>query len=253
MTTADTFLTPTPEDVAYPIKLAVQRLIVDYSDSRPRNLQTDLGPSEIGHPCDRKLAQLVMREPGFDRRTGDVLPSFVGVGGHSMMEEALRHYNNTHGARYLIEHRIEIRPNLYGHLDCYDAETRTVLDWKFPGNNRMAVYRKYGPSQQYRVQAHTYGYGLKLQGIPVDRVGIMFLPRGGRLVDAHFWLEDYDEQVALGAIARQDAIAIMVDTFDVENHPENYAFFNREPDECVFCPFHNPKPTTPYECAGGLA
>ncbi|WGH20074.1 Cas4 exonuclease [Gordonia phage Tarzan] len=253
MTTTDQFLTPTPEDLSHTLKLELQRLVVDYSESRPRSLQLDLGPSEIGHPCDRKLAQTVMREPGFDRRTGDVLPSIVGTGAHGEMEKALQHYNDIHGARYLIEHRIEIRPNLYGHLDCYDAERRTVIDWKFPGNTRMATYRKYGPSQQYFVQAHTYGHGLRLQGIPVDSVAVMFLPRGGRLVDAHLWVEPYNEQVALDAIARMDGIALMVDTFDVENHPENYSLFRREPQDCVFCPFHNPKPTTPYECAGGLA
>ena len=100
------------------------------ADSNPRHLQRELGPSEVGHPCARKLAFGMMQVPRSNPEW-DCLPSAYGVAMHTWLEEAAIMANERLGYnRWITERKVEVRPDLWGTADLYDTETATVIDWK---------------------------------------------------------------------------------------------------------------------------
>ncbi|UGU31380.1 hypothetical protein LT350_33710 [Mycolicibacterium smegmatis] len=262
------------EDVVVPGKPAADPLLGDlkalirnHDASRPRSKQKTLGPSEVGHPCTRKLAQGLMQ---IDRinPAGDVLPSYVGTAVHAQLEQAVAVDNGRIVADHLIdptsrctwldgkpigrwisERRVTIRPDLSGSCDLFDTWNHTVLDLKVPGVSKMTEYRRNGPSEVYRRQAHLYGRGYRNAGFQVDRVGIWFLPRAGQLSTSHLWTEPYDDALVDETLARIDNAIVLIHDFDVENHPERWAWFPKTVEACTYCPFFTPTANHPNPAA----
>lgn len=188
-------------------------------DDHPRSQQVEIGPSEVGHPCARRIGYKLL---GFPERPGP--PNWkatVGTYCHSGLEEVFDGVNQRTATaendmlgqeRYLIEETLycgQIGPQpLMGHCDLYDRVTDTVVDWKTVGPTQLKKYKAKGPGEQYRVQAHIYGRGWTLRGFPVQRVAVMFLPRNGELAEAVWWTEPYDEAIALAGMQRAEGIAI---------------------------------------------
>lgn len=229
----------------------LKALIIDGAASHGRSQQRALGPSEVGHPCLRKLAYGLMGVPKCNSYS-DPLPSVVGTGAHAQVEEFARKANERLGrTRWLPETRVTVRPGLAGTCDLVDLDTTTVIDWKFPGTSRMHHYRTHGPSEVYRRQAHLYGRGMRNLGLPITDVGICFLPRGGELKNAYLWTEPYSDAVVAETLSRIDAVTLMLDDFDIDHHPENYQRIPATPDGCFVCPYHRSTPSGPYECNGG--
>lgn len=220
-----------PEPVQYPrlpeeyerrddyegLKGEILDLIANDIETQPRNLQKEIGPSEVGSPCPRKVAYGLLQMPKLNPVAPPNWKAYVGQGVHTMLERALDRYNMNfeahigHAERFYVETRLQVgelagRP-LFGHCDVYDRVTATAIDWKTNGPTLLKHYKANGPGPTYRSQIHLYGRGwahyLKL---PVDRVMIVFLPRQGELSDAHVWHEPYDEQVALDALSRGNGI-----------------------------------------------
>lgn len=218
-----------------------------------RHLQVEIGPSEIGEDCARKLAYKVMGEP-VTNKGSDPLPSIVGTAAHTWMEGALELHNKKIGRiRYITEAKIDIVPGMFGHCDCLDCDTWTVMDWKFPGSTQMKHYRQHGPSHQYRAQAHLYGMGWVKLGAPIKEVAIVFLPRGGFLKDMYIWSEPYNEAIALAALERYYAITELAVAMDVEHFPENYDRFPvTTGHNCTYCDWFNPTAKTSESCRGYL-
>lgn len=183
-------------------------------DRHPRSQQKALGPSEVGHPCARKLGYQML---GIDENPGE--PNWkatVGTALHAWLEDVMGEDNPRQAvraadvSRWIIEATVSCGElagyDLCGHCDLYDRVTGTVVDWKSVGPTQLAKYRRHGPGDQYRIQAHLYGRGWTRRGQDVQRVAVMFLPRNGELREAFWWSEPYDEQVALDALARGNAI-----------------------------------------------
>ena len=192
--------------------LDLKRIIIDASINAPRSQQKTIGPSEVGEPCARKLAyKLLDIEP---RNTAtDPLPSLVGTGAHAWLADAFLAWNEANGRkRFWVEEKVTCGP-VVGSCDLYDADTLTAIDHKFPGVTAMDRYRKNGPSDVYRIQAHLYGMGHRDAGRPVEHVAIVFYPRGGMLGDAFMWAEPFDEAIAEAAIERLMGIAAATDVW----------------------------------------
>jgi hypothetical protein len=133
----------------------------------------------------------------------------------------------------------------------YDIQTKTVIDYKFPGTTAMTEYRKNGPSRTYRCQAHLYGQGYRRLGLPVERVGIWFLPRGGQLANSLLWMEDYSQAIVDEVLKHIDTVMILAQELDVENHPDRWQYFPRTPHSCSYCPyFVVSKNDSPCACSG---
>jgi hypothetical protein len=182
----------------------------------PRSLQTRIGPSELGTPCDRWLSHKLLDTLPVNDRQAPWLPT-IGTAVHAWLEDTfaidnVRHVENGRAERWLLEQRLNVGTvggqSITGSCDLYDTITATVVDWKIVGKTRLEKYKRHGPGEQYRVQAHAYGRGWVRKGFAVEQVAICFLPRNGELTETVWWHEPYDEQVAVAALARVEAVAM---------------------------------------------
>ncbi len=223
------------------------------SENEPRSLQTTLGPSEVGHPCARKLAY-GLTATGGGNSFGDPLPSIVGKATHGWLENAARMDNKRLGrTRWIPETRVHITDSLSGTCDLYDVDTQTVLDWKVPGVTRFKKYVKHGPSVTYRGQSHLYGKGYKNAGLPVSHVGIVFIPKAGTLRQTHLWRESYDEELVQSILTRIDSVKGLITGLDLEHHADRFKLIPITPDaDCYLCSWWSPgpDPSNPFQCGG---
>lgn len=240
------------------LKNDLQDLFRSASNAHPRSSQQALGPSEVGHPCQRKLAYMMTRHGG--GRSGgnqfsDPFPSIAGVALHSWADKAAALANETLGyTRWLAEARVTVREGLSGTCDLYDCDTATVIDWKFPGKTRHDHAVKHGPLPVYQSQVQLYGKGYRNLGFPVNRVGIAFVGRASTLRRMHLWTTPYDESKVNRILGNVDATKALIELHDLPNKPENFALIPITPDEDCrsTCSYWTPNPasTDPYECAG---
>lgn len=246
ITATSQFFTTNPSDQ---LKTDIIDMIKARDDAAPRSKQRELGPSEIGHPCMRRLAYGLMlvdkTNPSFDP-----LPAIIGTSMHKWLESAAMYANTVLGRkRWHVETRVNITSWLSGSCDLYDADTASVVDYKVPGASRMKTYKS-SPGETYRTQVHLYGKGFRNAGMPVETVAIMFLPRGGTLASAHLWSEPYEESIADTAIDRRNQAVAMLHDFDIERHPDRYGWLARSGPDCMFCGWFSPKPNSPLQCGG---
>lgn len=206
--------TPTGLKTPETATVEIDQIIVNSITHQPRSLQKRIGPSEIGDECDHclaaKLAGWTKHDP--------MVPwaATVGTGGHLLMETFFHRHNQEHtprgGAkRFVMEETIPVgyigNTEITGSTDLLDLETGMTVDWKFVGKSSLDKYRRQGPSQKYRVQAHLYAHGWNRAGIPVQYVSICFLPRATNTWTQHFWWhEEYQPQIAEQALERANRI-----------------------------------------------
>lgn len=226
----------------------VAALITTAAAQAPRSLQRRIGPSEVGEPCDRKLTYKILEWPSA-AADGDPIASVLGTAFHAWMEDAFgtRQAVTADGRpRYRIEERVTVRDGLTGSSDLYDRATGTVYDWKLVGVSSLDNYRRKGPGDQYRVQAHLYGLGQENAGEKPERVAIVFVGRYHEL-RVHVWTEPYDRQVAIDALARLDRIRHHIADSEAALSDFGHAWWSQistsDTAKCRFCPWLNPGST----------
>lgn len=244
MTAAAALFEAPHDDKPQPLASDLLAVIRDQAAAAPRSRQRSIGPSEVGQPCDRRLALQLLGAPE-QNTTRDSWPATVGTATHAWLADALIADNARLIAagkppRWLVEQRVNVRTGLSGSCDAYDLHTRTVIDWKVVGTTALKKYRNGGPGQQYRAQAHLYGVGWRNAGLEVDQVAIVFLPRAGMLPDTYFWSEPFNPELAQGALDRMDQLLVYMNVVDVDTHPEAMRALTRVTDMCGFCPFWTP-------------
>lgn len=224
-----------------------------YSNRRStdnRSAQTTLGPSEIGTTCDRRLALSVMGVKPVNEG-GDGWAAFVGTCTHTGMEGVYQ-WADAGTGRYATEIRLTFGSVLVpkGTSDLIDRREGDIVDWKIMGEYSLKKFKAEGPSETYRIQGHTYGYGAELAGEKVRHVNIVGLPRAGSSLDGmHVWSEPYDRNVAKNAIKRVEAIYARTQQLAVETGAlaedaqadllrRGRGFATGDAYECRFCPFH---------------
>lgn len=246
--TADEFFSAS-NPVEDPLQTDIVDMVMARYRATPRHQQVELGPSEVGHPCMRKMAyglmDVVRCNPEYDP-----LPSIIGTATHTWMESACALANEQLGReRWIAEKTVDVTPGLFGHADVYDTDTRTVIDWKFPGNNTFQKYVK-DPGIVYKAQVQMYGMGFAKLGYPVETVAIAFLPRGGTLRSMHLYKEAYDPEKAMVSLRRREAVMLMLNDFRPEIDPDRYQWFPATPYDCIWCPWWTPNPRSPLQCKG---
>lgn len=232
-----------------PLRADLLAMIRDRDYATPRHRQVALGPSDVSHPCMRKLALAIMDEPGTNPPF-DPLPSIIGTAVHSWLDSAARHANEKLGyTRWMTETRVQVTPSLSGSCDLYDRDTGTVVDWKVVGTNRLRMYRK-DPGPAYKAQVFLYGRGFENAGLPVNKVAIAFVPRGATLHSLHVWSAPYDPAVADWVLDRRTQAIALCHDFDVEHHPERYRWIPATQGDCTFCAWYSREPKGPTQCPG---
>lgn len=260
----------------------LRELITARIDSHERSLQREIGASELGTPCVRKLAlKLAMQEglvePVPEQTKDDKWRATVGTAVHAWLADMLRAENERyrrewhdgamkpcghawcdpdcgHRDRYLIEHHTPVGTingvPVPGNLDVYDRLSKTLVDWKIPGPTAIKNYRAArDPGDEYRVQVQAYGRGLA-RVTPVEDVryvGIMFLPANGELKQAWYWETEFDPEVGKAAFARARDIQNLIREEGLAVIPK----LKTTDDHCGHCPFFAPETRDPeHECPG---
>jgi hypothetical protein len=237
---------PAPEaGTEHPRRTELIELIRFADRNSVRSRQLAVGPSELGNPCDRRLAmRLAAVRPV--NRTSDPWPAIVGTAMHDWLQRCLERDNAARVAaglkpRWITEAEVNPDPLIRGRSDVYDRETYTVIDWKSMGDTARRKLAQEGPSWGYYVQDNTYGLGFHRAGFRVDRVALMFLPRAGKLSDARYYEWPFDPAVAQQAIERMYRIGrqvlLLQQQYGVPDVWEQVA-----PDAtqlCGWCPFYS--------------
>lgn len=198
----------------------------------PRSQQVSLGPSDLGHECDRALAYKVAGIKGHNM--GDPWPAFVGSAIHERLEGVIRKYQNEYGGSWLIEGRIVIDPLITGRADLVRAPD--VVDIKSAGKDMMDKVRKDGPPKRYLTQINAYAYGLIRAGHQIERVSLAFFPRSGWLTDLFVWTAPYDEGLATEGIQRPYALAKKIEELEILDNPHRWEQIPATPGfGCQWC------------------
>lgn len=167
----------------------IEKLTTD-DKSKPRSLQTRIGPSEIGG-CTRRMWHKI-QGTAYTNEDTLRLSAIMGTAIHSMIEDVFKDDD-----RYIIEAEVE-SDGIMGHIDLIDTETNTIWDWKTTTKNSLSFF---GSSQQ-KSQVHLYGYLANKNGIKIENVGLVAIARDGNETDIKEILEPYNEAIALNAIAK---------------------------------------------------
>jgi hypothetical protein len=203
--------------------------IAAHEAASPRSLQTAIGPSEIGHPCDRRLAYHALAVPPVNDGGVPWYP-IIGTAVHAWLAAA---FDGFEGA--VAEQRVHVNDWLSGACDLWLPDHGgTVLDWKVVGNAALTRYTENGPGDQYRVQSHLYGVGWARAGRPVANVAIVFLPRANNLDRTLVWSEPFNPALAADAVARYDRIAEIA----VTAGPAILPLIPTADANCSWCPHH---------------
>lgn len=232
-----------PDPFNEKLKQELLEAILHAERNQERTLQKEIGPSEIGDPCDRKIAYRLAQATEINT-AHDPWPSTVGTAIHTWLASALERWNTDRGHRYLVETEIPFSFGGKGHGDAFNTDG-VVIDWKSASKEVMREVRTKGPSPTYITQVQIYGYGYACMGKEVSRVALVYVPRSGWIKDMFVWSADYDEQVAVDALNRMFRIAATAVQLDVVNQPHRYEQVAASPsDNCGRCPWFNPMRTT---------
>lgn len=238
-------------DLAKELATKIKETFYSYSNRKTtdnRSAQTTLGPSEIGTPCDRRLAMALMGVPPVNPG-GDGWAAFVGTCTHVGMAEVYT-FADAGTGRYAVELPVFLgMPSVpRGTTDLLDRRDGTVVDWKIMGAYSLKKFKAEGPSATYRTQAHVYGLGAERGGEKVKNVAVVGLPRAGSSLDEmHVWTEKYDRKFAQAALDRVARIAGHVQEIrrpdGLGGTPGEMATAQQfeAGDDCRYCPFHLPK------------
>lgn len=230
-------MTPVGLEISHRLK----EMFHGYTNRLDRSQQETLGPSEIGAPCDRRLAMSLLRLPRVNPG-GDNWASFVGTCGHAGLAEMLV-WADAGSGRYVSETSVQLPSTRvpFGTADALDRQLNTVWDFKLMGQWSMDKLKTEGPSPQYRVQLHTYGYGFRIKGEVVSHVALVALPRERSSLDGMYvWTEPYDPQVARDALARVDRIGKQIEVELERDNFSDYADFPIDNSDCKYCPYYMP-------------
>ncbi|MFJ4828467.1 hypothetical protein ACIP79_00775 [Streptomyces sp. NPDC088747] len=233
-----------------------------YTNRMDRSVQETLGPSEIGTPCDRRIAMSLLRIPPVNPG-GDNWASFKGTCVHAGLAEVFVWADANQG-RFAVEVPLTF-PNEHvpkGTSDLLDRMVFMVDDHKVMGRWSLEKLITEGMPLKYRVQLHVYGFGQRLKGEQIDYVCLLAWPIEDSNLDSMYAIvEPYDPQIARDALERVDRIAEEVKAhqterstwagIDIAAHELGIAREFHVADDCKYCPFFAPgDPNMERGCPG---
>lgn len=178
-----------------------------------RDKQRTVGASNMSTACTRCLADDMLNTP---RPQGIYnMGAVVGTAIHAYLED----YNTDPDAQMEMRVHLGDIPG-YGEIksttDLYLPNEKAVLDFKTTTRDKMARYQKVAEHEpdemspdshkaarstmdQYFRQAQLYAWGVEQKGLPVSKVGIIFVCRDGQVVDRDIWsppMREYRREIA---------------------------------------------------------
>jgi hypothetical protein len=235
--------------------------IRDFAASRPRQLQREVGPSQLGSPCEHCLAAALA---GWEKRETDVpWLALIGTAFHALMlESSINRAGEATKAAFdtgdwACEKRVTVGTvggrEVTGNADLFHFATGTVVDLKLVGASTLNEARRHGSKQQYRAQVNLYGKGFRNLGFEVRQTIVAYLPRNDiRLSSAFFDIQPYDEGVALDALVRANQLHAALATYERISVSARDVFVDSLPRSpgCYDCARYPSLVTAPSELAG---
>ena len=233
-------LDPDADPQSEALRVELLNMILYGARNDARSMQLEIGPSEGGNLCDRRLVYRVAQVPPCNTET-DPWPATVGTAIHAWLAETVDFWNKTHGTNWMTEQTINF-PEFggIGHGDLY--KDGVVIDWKTSNSDLMKKYREVGPPPQYVTQVNLYGHGYRNMGLPVHRGALVFIPRSGWIKNMWVWSAEFNPTIATDAIVRLYEVAKMGVNLEVLQRPERFDEIPATPgDGCGICPWFNPR------------
>jgi CRISPR/Cas system-associated exonuclease Cas4 (RecB family) len=145
-------------------------LLLEWDKTRPRSLQRQFGMSELGG-CERRAGyRLAGTEP---TNASSSVQAVMGTAIHTAVAEVLGHA----AARDdLVEEEVEFA-GILGHLDRWEAATKTLIDVKTTSSRWLEHIKVHGPSKAHLWQTHAYAAALIAKGYEVRTIAIHYLAR----------------------------------------------------------------------------
>lgn len=165
---------------------------------RDRAQQTALGPSSVG-ACPRQ-AWLRMHGAQVVNPNVQVLPAVMGTAIHDALEKSLRESDEWDD--FVLEQAVTY-DGVTGHVDFYSPTLKEAWDWKTITKKKAYYF----PTAEQVQQVQMYALMLNESGMPVERVGLLGIPRDGTEDDVVEWSAPFDEDVARAGF---DALAEIV-------------------------------------------
>lgn len=192
----------------------IEKMLRDSVLESERTQQRHLGPSEIGSPCQRKLALKVVDSEWLQLNGREVFGfrPFIGTAVHETLAGLVQGMEHPPGGieRLLSEVEVEVTPEVSGTLDLgviYGDGTAEIWDWKIVGPGTLKKSASIRVAETYAVQADLYALGLQHTfGHEVTSVGVMFLPAAGELDEAVPLRRPFSEERAEGHLRRFETI-----------------------------------------------
>jgi hypothetical protein len=202
----------------------VQVALKEADQQKARSVQVELGASSVGG-CRTQAWHILNQTPKTNHNT-ESLAAIIGTAVHESLYQALKAYD-VFGDDFILEEGFSDE-YFKGHCDFYSRKAETVYDFK---TVTLAKLAKGGlPTKQQKMQVNIYA-SLIAQQHPVKRVGLVFIPRDGKMSDIVSWEDDYNPKLVQEA---RDWVA-EVKAMDSPPPPErSAAFFCRE-----YCQFYD--------------
>ena len=195
--------------------------LTEANSNSERSTQIELGASSIGG-CRAQAWHILNQSPKTNHQT-ESLAAIMGTAIHTAIYEALKKYDSFED--FILEGEFSDE-YFKGHVDFYSKSAETVFDWKTVTLAKMA---KGGlPTRQQKMQVNIYA-SLIARTHPVKRVGLVFIPRDGKMSDIQVWEDDYSP--ALVEEAR--AWSADIHAREVAPEPERSAIYFCQP----YCQF----------------
>lgn len=206
-------------------------VVVGAATQEPRPPSRQLpGMSHLGTPCDRKLAARMLE--GSDNR-GPAWRPFVGIAGHEALSRHLEMLtgpeSDSEHDRWLPDLEVEAGGSK-GMIDVLDADTNTLIDFKFTGVTKLRDVARGKVLPVYQGQLDLYALGLTLAGHLVESVAVLALPLAGEVEDAAW----YSRPANLGHASTLVARGWRIRGEAMNGRPLS-AFAIAE-DSCDYCP-----------------
>ena len=219
----------------------VKNLVMDLLKTQSkRDKQPKIGASEIGNPCRYCLAKRLKGDPKLSSEFW--LGARIGTGIHAELEkEVAKHVDEPQDVKFSVLKDAASEYNLhiynmegYGEIrstaDLFVTNALHLIDFKTSKKKQVDKYKLDGVPYQYVVQQMLYAYGFN-QMVPglVERISLVFINRDGS-TDRDFWVHsfDYDEQIALDALARLEEM------WDYVRNDRPIEALESHPD-CFYC------------------
>lgn len=238
-----------------PLRVELTEAVMAYCLNDPRTLQTQIGPSEIGHPCDARIIRRALDLPKFNDRA-DPWASFVGQAVHAKLADVFG-WVNERGVgshrRYVVEQRVYVvgdgtDPDDIGG-SCDLMRDGLVIDHKIVGNDTMRELKSAGWKAKggiYSAQLDLYGYGYERAGHSITEVALAAWPRSGFLAGLYVMRRPYDRQAALDAIGRLGTLAADAAALTAGEDDAAWSVIKTAPSkQCAFCPWYDPDRAVP--------